>query len=42
MDEVEKYIAQQEEHHRKMTFQEEFVALLKRHNIDYDERYIWD
>jgi putative transposase len=42
MDKVETYIAQQEEHHRKMTFQEEFVVLLKQHNIEYDERYIWD
>jgi REP element-mobilizing transposase RayT len=35
------YIASQEEHHRTMTFQEEFVAFLKRHGIDYDERYVW-
>ena len=30
----------QQEHHRKMTFQEEFLALLKKHRIAYDERYI--
>jgi len=36
------YIKGQEEHHRKMTFQEEFVALLKKHRIEYDERYLWD
>jgi REP element-mobilizing transposase RayT len=42
MDKTEKYIFQQEEHHRKMTFQEEFLMLLKQHNIEYDERYIWD
>jgi REP element-mobilizing transposase RayT len=37
LETVEAYIANQEEHHRKLTFQEEFVALLKRHGIDYDE-----
>jgi putative transposase len=39
---VTKYIAGQEEHHRKHTFQEEFVAFLKKNNVAYDERYIWD
>ena len=36
------YIAKQEEHHRKVSFQEELIALLKRHGIAYDERYLWD
>jgi putative transposase len=36
------YIAGQEEHHRKITFQDEFRELLKRHEIEFDERYIWD
>lgn len=40
--EVEKYIANQEEHHRKISFQEEFVTFLKRHEIEYDERYLWE
>lgn len=40
-NEVWKYIAEQEEHHRRMTFKEEFVAFLKKHGIDYDERYLW-
>jgi REP element-mobilizing transposase RayT len=40
--EVEKYIANQEEHHRHVSFQEEFLAFLKRHGIAYDERYVWD
>jgi putative transposase len=39
---VSAYIAKQEEHHRRMTFQEELLALLKKHGIDYDERYIWE
>lgn len=39
---VRRYIRNQEEHHRTMTFQEELRALLRKHNIEYDERYIWD
>ena len=38
---VSKYIARQEEHHRTVTFQEEFVAFLKKHGVEYDERYLW-
>ena len=40
--EVERYIANQEEHHRKISFQEEFVAFLKRHEVGYDERFLWE
>ena len=36
------YIVDQEVHHRKMTFQEEIRALLKKHCMRFDERYIWD
>jgi hypothetical protein len=39
---VSKYIANQEEHHRRLSFQKEFIAYLKKHKIDYDERYIWE
>jgi putative transposase len=39
---VTKYIATQEEHHRTHSFQEEFVAFLKKNKVAYDERYIWD
>jgi len=39
---VTKYIAGQQEHHKKHSFQEEFVAFLKKNHIEYDERYIWD
>jgi hypothetical protein len=35
------YIKRQAEHHRKRSFEEEFVALLKRHAIDYDPKYVW-
>jgi REP element-mobilizing transposase RayT len=38
---VLKYIRDQERHHRRKSFQEEFLAFLKRNNIAYDERYIW-
>jgi len=38
---VRRYIRNQEKHHRRMTFEEEFVLLLKRHGIEYDERWLW-
>ena len=41
METVRRYIARQEAHHRKLTFQAEFLALLKAHEIEYDERYLW-
>jgi putative transposase len=34
------YVRRQQEHHAKMTFREEFIALLKKHGIEYDERYV--
>ena len=39
---VAEYIRGQPEHHRAKTFQEEFLELLKRHKIEYDERYVLD
>ena len=39
---VKQYIADQEEHHRRMSFQDEFRELCKRHGIRLDERYAWD
>ena len=36
------YIKNQEGHPRKTTYQEEFVALLTRRRMNYDERYLWD
>jgi REP-associated tyrosine transposase len=42
MDAVTRYIAQQEKHHAKRSFQKEFVAFLKKNGIAYDEKYIWD
>ena len=40
-DVVRGYIEKQEEHHRKRTFQEEYLELLKRCGLGYDERYLW-
>ena len=39
---VREYIQNQEVHHRKQTFQEEFIAILERHGVEYDPRYLWD
>ncbi|MDB6059249.1 MAG: Transposase [Verrucomicrobiales bacterium] len=36
------YIANQQEHHRTKSFQEEYRSFLKRHNVPFDERYVWD
>jgi len=41
MSEIVSYIRNQEEHHRTTTFEEEFLALLQRHGVSYDERYLW-
>lgn len=38
---VKRYIANQEQHHRKMGFQDELRALLQKHGLEWDERYIW-
>ena len=35
------YIENQEAHHRRRDFKEEFLSLLKKHKIEYDERYLW-
>ena len=41
LPEVIEYAANQREHHRVRSFQEEYRALLEKHGIDYDERYLW-
>ena len=40
-DKVKAYIIGQEEHHREKCFKNEYIALLKAHQVDYDERYVW-
>ncbi len=39
---VTAYIQGQREHHHAKTFQEEYLAFFRKHEIDYDERYLWD
>jgi REP element-mobilizing transposase RayT len=39
---VKQYIAGQAEHHRKLSFQDELRALLRKHEIEWDEKYVWD
>jgi len=41
LPEVIRYVECQPEHHRRHTFQDEYRALLDKHGIDYDERYLW-
>ena len=36
------YISNQRAHHKKVTFQDEYVAFLKKYKVEYDERYLWD
>jgi REP-associated tyrosine transposase len=42
VDSVTEYIAKQEEHHRVVTFEEEYRKFLQSHGIEFDERYVWD
>src|SRR5215216_6494714 len=42
LEAVRRYIDGQQEHHRTRTFQEEYRELLRKHTIDFDERYVWD
>ncbi|WP_339133317.1 MAG: IS200/IS605 family transposase [Candidatus Electrothrix sp. GW3-4] len=42
VDEVERYIACQPEHHKTLSFQDEFRRILKKYGVQYDEQYVWD
>ncbi|MFN2493938.1 MAG: transposase [Pyrinomonadaceae bacterium] len=42
LDQVVKYIEDQEQHHQRVTFQDEYRAFLKQYGVQYDERYVWD
>jgi len=42
VEDVKQYIENQQEHHRKESFQEEFRRFLKAYNINFDEKYVWD
>jgi len=39
---VKRYISNQKPHHGRKTFKQEFVGLLEKHGVEYDERYLWD
>jgi hypothetical protein len=41
-DTVIRYIQNQEAHHQKSSFQDEFRKFLRRYRVAYDERYLWD
>jgi REP element-mobilizing transposase RayT len=42
VDRVVAYIENQEEHHKRKEYQQEFLSFLKKYKIEYDERYLWD
>lgn len=42
LDRVTEYIANQETHHRELSFQDELRVMLQKHQIEFDERYVWD
>ncbi len=42
IDVVINYIERQHEHHQKKNFQDEYRGFLKKYNVEYDERYVWD
>jgi putative transposase len=42
VEEVRQYIRNQREHHQQVSFQDEFRTFLKRYEIEFDERYVWD
>ena len=41
VDDLRRYIREQEEHHRKRTFQEELIALFDANGVEYEEKYLW-
>ena len=42
LEQVKQYIAGQKEHHHKIGFQDELRALLRKHEIEWDEKHVWD
>ena len=42
LDPLRAYIANQEEHHKVRTFQDEFRMFLRKYGVEYDEAYLWD
>ncbi|MCP3996044.1 MAG: transposase [bacterium] len=42
VDDLRNYIANQKKHHRHESFQDELRRLLRKYDVEYDERYVWD
>ena len=42
IDIITEYINNQKEHHKKKTFKDEYLAFLKKYDVEYDEKYLWD
>jgi REP element-mobilizing transposase RayT len=42
VDTVAAYIESQKEHHRKITFEEEYRGFMKKYGVEWDEQYVWD
>ena len=42
LEDLERYIDHQKQHHHKQTFQEEYRSMLAKYHVRYDERYVWD
>lgn len=42
VDDVRRYVSEQEDHHSRFGYRQELLALLRRYNVDYDERYLFD
>jgi putative transposase len=42
LESIVQYVSDQETHHKTVTFQDEYRAFLQRHNVSFDERYVWD
>jgi REP element-mobilizing transposase RayT len=42
LDDLVRYIDDQESHHRTHTFQEEYRRILRKYHVDFDEKYVWD
>lgn len=42
VDDVRRYIENQREHHRKISFQDELREMFRKHGVEFDERYVWD
>jgi REP element-mobilizing transposase RayT len=42
VEKIAQYIKNQKEHHKKMSWEDEYRKLLKKHGVEYDEKYLWD